>query len=155
MAKQQQTKQLSPENYIKTKARTLPIDKCYVNADWKESGMANIAVERKHTNGNFTYGVYLVDLFALGTKNTFWDFNTPISIYEKLKQGPDIVEIDYNLAHNIIYGGNEYATENGFKIHKDFINLTQYILEVDDDRIPLIEIEFGKNGKPLVIHNLR
>lgn len=63
------------------------------------------------------------------------------------------VEIDYNLAHNIIYGGNEYAEEHGFKIHKDFEKLTQYILEVDDDKIPLIDVEFGKDGKPLVIEN--
>lgn len=151
MAKKQQPKQLSPENYIKTKARTLPIDKCYINANWKETGMANIAVERRHTNGNFTFGIYLVDIYALGTKNTFWNFNTPISIYEKLKNGPETEEIDYILAHNIIYGGNEYAEDNGYKIHKDFEKLTKYILEVDDEKIPFIDIEFGKDGKPLVI----
>ncbi len=149
MAKQ---KQLSPENYIKTRARTLPIDKCYINVDWKETGMANIVVQRKHTNGNFTFGVYLVDLFALGTKDTFWNFNTPISIYEKLKHGIKHIEVEYNLVHNIIFGGNEYAEEHGFKIHKDF-NLTKYILEPDDENIPLIDIEFGKNGKPLVIQS--
>lgn len=33
MAKKQQPKQLSPENYIKTKARTLPIYKCFVTED--------------------------------------------------------------------------------------------------------------------------
>ena len=153
MAKQQ-PKQLSPLNYIKTKARTLPIDKCYVNAEWKESGMANVFVIRRHTTGSRTVGMYLVDLFALGTKNTFFQFNQPEKVINQLLSKGDFVEIEYNLAHNIIYRGNEYAIEHGFKIHKDFINLTQYILEADDDRIPLIDVEFGKNGKPLVIQNL-
>lgn len=153
MAKQQ-PKQLSPLNYIKTKARTLPIDKCYVNAEWKESGMANVFVIRRHTTGNRTVGIYLVDLFALGTKKTFFQFNQPEKVINQLLSKADFVEIEYNLAHTIIYRGNEYAIEHGFKIHKDFINLTQYILEADDDRIPLIDIEFGKNGKPLVIQNL-
>ena len=150
MAKQ---KQLSPENYIKTRARALPIDKCYINADWEKSGIANIAVQRKHTNGNFTYGVYLVDLFALGTKSTFWNFNCPKSISEEFNNGPIHIIIDYALAHNIIYGANEYAEDHGFKIHKDFKAITQYILEPDDERIPLIDVEFGKDGKPLVIQS--
>lgn len=153
--KKQQPKQLSPENYIKTKARTLPLDKCYVNDDWKEGGMANIFVVRTHTTGNRTFGMYLVDLYALGTKNTHYQFNKPEKDLRELLSRGNFVEIDYTLAHNIIYGGNEYAAEHGFKIHKDFINLTQYILEADDDRIPLIDVEFGKDGKPLVIHHLR
>jgi hypothetical protein len=149
--KKQLPKQLSPENYIRTKARTLPIYKCYVNDEWKQSGMANIIILRRHTTGNFTFGVYLVDLFALGTKNTFFNFNQPQDVLSTLLDRANFIEIDYNLAHNIIYGANEYAEENGFKIHKDFVKLTQYILEPDDEKIPLIELEFGKDGKPLVV----
>lgn len=149
--KKQQPKQLSPENYIKTKARTLPIDACYINSDWKENGLANVFVVRKHTNGNFTFGVYLVDLFALGTKDTFFNFNQPPDVLNNLLFRANIVKTDYNLVHNIVFGGNEYALENGFKIHKDFEKLTKYILEIDDDIIPLIDIEFGKEGKPFLI----
>ena len=31
---------LSPENYIKTRVRNLPLGKCYINKDWYEMGMA-------------------------------------------------------------------------------------------------------------------
>ncbi len=146
-----QPKQLSPENYVKTKARTLPIDGCYVNENWKESGLANIFIVRKHNNGNFTFGVYLVDLFALGTKDTFYNFNQPQNVINGLITKFGIIKVDYDLAHNIIFGANEYAIENGFKIHKDFDKITKFILEIDDEKIPLIDIEFGKDGKPLVI----
>jgi hypothetical protein len=43
--------QLSPENYIRTKARTLPIYKCLVTPNWQDMGMANVIVMRKHVNG--------------------------------------------------------------------------------------------------------
>ena len=68
-------KQLSPESYIKTRARNLPIDACYINKTWKEAGMASIIIARIHTTGKYTIGTYLVDTFALGTKDTFYRFN--------------------------------------------------------------------------------
>jgi len=151
--KPQQQVKLTPENYIKTKARTLPIHACYLNSEWKESGLANILVVRKHTNGNFTLGSYLVDTFALGTKNTFFRFNISEEEYEalleKLKSSID-TQVDYTLVHNIIYGANAFAEDNNFKIYKDF-RITQYILEEDTDDIEFIDIEFGKDGKPFLI----
>jgi hypothetical protein len=150
--KKQQPKQLSPENYIRTKARTLPIDSCYVNDDWKESGLANLIIIRKHSNEKYTFGIYLVDTYALGTKDTFFNFNQPKDVVDDILERGNFVPVDYNLAHNIIYGANEFAIENGFKIHKDFNNTTQYILEKDDEKIPIIDIEFGRDGEPFLIY---
>jgi hypothetical protein len=150
---QQSQQQLSPEQYIRTRARKLPINTCYINKDWEESGMANIVVSRKHSNGNYTFGFYLVDLFALGTKDTFYNFNIEEDVINNLLErinDLEIITVDYTLVHNIIYGANAFAEDHGFKIYSDF-NLTQYILEEDDDNIELIEIEFGKNGAPLII----
>ena len=144
-------KQLSPQNYVKTKARTLPISECYINEDWEESGLANIFVFRRHTTGNITFGSYLVDLYALGTKDTYFNFNIPPKDIEGLLKRGNFKLTNYILVHNIIYGANEYAEDNGFKIHKDFANYTQYILEKDDELVSFVDIEFGKNGKPVVI----
>lgn len=143
----------SPESYIKTRARHLPLGKCYINKDWEESGFASIIISRKHVNGNFTFGVYLVDLYCLGVKDTIYDFNvySPfIDLLDKFKEEQEAVEIEYTLAHNIIYGAVEYAEDIGFKPHKDF-EVSKYLLEEDDDRIELIDIEFGLNGKPAVL----
>jgi hypothetical protein len=49
------------------------------------------------------------------------------------------------LAHNIIYAGYEYALELGINPHQDF-KFTKFILEEDDDEIPLIDIEVGGKG---------
>jgi len=49
---------LSPENYIRKKARTLPIYECWLNTDWEESGMATVVIARRHTNENITFCLY-------------------------------------------------------------------------------------------------
>lgn len=143
---------ISPENYIKTRARSLPIGKCFINENWKEAGNSTVIVSRNHSNGNFTYGLFLVDLFCLGVKESLYYFNEYSKFNEMIddiKQNEDLVEIDYPLAHNIIYGGVEYAASLGFKPHKSF-DVSQYLLEEDDDRVELIDIEFGYNGQPAV-----
>jgi hypothetical protein len=103
---------LSPENYIKTRARNLPIDKCYVNQTWEESGFATIVVSRSHSNGNSTFAVFLVDLFCLGVKDAFYRFNAYEeynTLLAKLKEQDGIVETEYETVHNIVYGAIEYA----------------------------------------------
>lgn len=149
--KSQQQIQLSPLNYIKAKSRSLPIYKCYINEFWQTQGMASIIVIRQHPDGKFLFASYLVDLYALGTKNTFFNISQTQQQIDDLLSRDNFIEIDYNTIHNIIYGGNQFAEDNNFKIHKDFKKITQYMLEIDDDTIPFIDIEFGKFGKPLIM----
>jgi len=146
---------LSPENYIRTKARSLPIYECIINADWQDSNSALITVARKHTTGNITTCFYYVDLMCLGVKDTMYFFNMSALDYEssKIEMYEDFgrEKIDYTLAHNIIYAGVEFADEYGFKPHKDFVSITRFMLEEDSDDIELIDIECGENGKPLYV----
>jgi hypothetical protein len=142
--------QLSPEKYIQTRARSLPIYKCLVSTDWQLHGIANVVVMRKHVNGNITAGIYLVDLYCLGIKDTFYFFNKPEEeIFESIN--PDSLfldETDYNFAHNIIYAGHDFALEFDIQPHKNF-SITKYILEEDNEAIPVIDIPVGdEDGKP-------
>jgi len=157
-SKAKQTKiPLSPETYIRKKARTLPLFECIINSEWKDEGLATIIVARKHVNGNLTLGLYLVDLYCLGVKDSFYKFNISQGEYENIKdefyENLTIKTCNYVLAHNIIYGAVEYADELGFKPDKDFLRLTVNILEEDDERIELMDIEFGLNGKPCLVTN--
>ncbi|TCD22074.1 hypothetical protein EZ456_18200 [Pedobacter psychrodurus] len=149
MAKSGKVVQLfqKPENFIKSRARALPLGKCYITEQWDETGIANILVSRKHTNGNFTLGIYLIDLKCLGIKDTTYKFNVSD---DELDYFADYVggnEIAYDEVHNIIYGAETFADSCGFKAHKDWA-ITQFILEEDNDHIPLIDIEFGEGGVP-------
>ncbi len=159
MAKNKKTnnanQKLSPENYIRQKARSLPIYECWITSNWKNSGLASICISRIHSNGNLTLGMYLVDLYCLGLKDTTYRFNFFRSDYNELiddmKEKQEMTKIDYPLAHNIIFAGIEYADELGFKPPKEFTSVTQYILEEDNDDIELIEIECGHDGEPFYI----
>ena len=142
---------LSPYRFMREKARNYPIGKCYIAPpDWLEAGMAHVIVTRIRTNGNIVMASFLVDTFCLGVKDAGYHENmNPYDFEQYLdnyKNGMDLVEISYNEAHNIIYGAMAFAEEGGIKPAKDF-DPAGYILEEDTDDIPLIEYDFGKNGK--------
>ncbi len=147
----------STEAMIRTRARNLEIGKCYVNSNWSEIAEATILISRKHKQGGTTFGIYLVDLAMKGITDTFYNFNMSALEYASFLQDftskGEIVEADYVLVHNIIYGAIEFGEENGFKPHKDF-SVSQYILEEDTDDIPLMEIEFGIDGKATIFENM-
>jgi len=141
----------SPEKYIKTQARSLPVFECLISEEWASNGISNIVVARIHKSGNITAGMYLVDNYCLGLKDTHYQFNMGPDEYEFLKENCGVVEkCSYILAHNLIYGAIAYAEDCGFKPAKDF-EITQFILEEDDDDVELMELEFGFEGKPYYI----
>ncbi len=143
---------LSPKKYIVTRARKLPVYKCLISKDWEGAGMATVVIMRKHVNDHVTAAFYLVDLLALGVKDTHFVFNVHEQDCMDLipRSESMLKEIPYVLAHNIIYGAVAFAEEHGYKQHKDF-EITQYLLEEDTDDIEQIDVPFGKNGKPVFI----
>lgn len=142
----------SPVKYIKEgNARKLPIVKCFITNEWETSRNASVIVIREHVTGNLTIGFYLVDLLCVGVKNTFYLFNEPpLKFQEKLGAiQANSTECSYDMAHNMVWASVDFAAEFGIEPVKEF-EVTKYILEEDDENIPLIDIETGENGKPLL-----
>lgn len=144
---------LKPENFVRKRARQYPLGKCYINNNWQESGMATVIVTRKMRNGDLIVGSYVVDVFCLGVKDTFFRINLPQFTFEEEfmplftdRMHLDMEEVEAPFAFNLIYGAVEYAEDLGFDPHKDF-RITEYVLD-DVEEIEYIEIEFGKDGKP-------
>ena len=156
-SKGQKQPALSPYRFMREKARTLPVGKCYIAPpDWQESGMAHVIVTRVRPSGNLVMTSFLVDTFCLGVKDAGYHENmTPSDFEEYLnnyRKGMGLEEISYNEAHNIIYGAIAFAEDGGIKPNKEF-DPAGYILEEDTEDIPLIEYDFGKNGKHfLIVH---
>jgi hypothetical protein len=142
----------TPEALIRTRARQLPVGKCFINQDWKKAMMASVIVTRKHVNGNLTYGFYLVDLNLLGVKDCFFAVNeSPVDLGKLINsQIVKFIECDYVLAHNIIFESIAFADTYGFKPVKDFLKTGIYILEEDTEEIPSMDIPLGENGVPVV-----
>ena len=144
---------LSPEQFIKQKARNLPVEACYISKDIENVGEGTVIVVRRHPNDKFTLATYLLDIFCLGVKDTFYRLRLDEFEYEEYLDkftSMDVTEITYNEAHNWIYGAIAFAEEAGIAPHKDF-NVTQYMLEEDTEDIPLIEYNYGKDGKHFLV----
>ncbi len=145
---------MSPERYMRERVRNLPIGKCYINPDWEEDGLAHIIVTRERAGGKLVYGSFLVDTLCLGIKDAEYaiDF-TPMELEDALahfRKNHELEEIDYDKIHNLIYGAIEFAEEGGISPVKEFTTAS-YILSEDTDDIPLIEYEYGKEGKHVLV----
>ena len=147
-------KPLSPEQYIKQKARNLPIVKCLVNKNWPSAGYAIVLVIRQHAGGHYTFGFYSVDTFCCGVTRAHVFYSLGPTDYEqhiqKYTEQFSLEEIPYEEAHNIIFGAIAFAEEAGLAPCADFA-LARYVLEEDTEDIPLIEYEFGRKGKHFLV----
>lgn len=140
---------------ILKQSRDFPIHECLINPDWQEIGHARITLSRKMSNNNLVFGVYMMDLFCLGLKDTFCNVDFHQLKYEtELKDqvyfDKPAQKCDISLAHSIIYGGIDYAKKLGFFPEKDF-KLSQYLLEPEQNIGLRHDIQFGCEGRPLYI----
>lgn len=148
---------MSPLEYLKSgQARRLPIHACYVNENWQEDGLAQVIVSRIHKNGKVTAGFFLVDLLCVGAKDTHFIFNEPESEMQEMIKGfteeyeLNMQQCDYKVAHNIVYAGVDFAAEFGIEPCEDF-DITKMVLEEDDDKVEMIDVECGEDGIPVLI----
>jgi hypothetical protein len=145
---------LSPRKFVQSRVRTLPVIKCLVNADWEETRIAQVTIMRQHANGHVTIGIFVIDLLCLGVKDTLFFFNTPPEDFMQ-QYGQELSgfsEIDYELAHNIVYAGHDFAQEFNIPPHRDFA-ITRFILEEDSHAVPFVEVPVGVEGVPHLIES--
>lgn len=146
---------LSTKKKILT-SREVPINECLINPSWRENGLATILLSRRQPDGQIVFGVYMVDILCLGLKNTFCNADVSELEYKtevqpRMNQNQEMVECSIPLAHHIIYGSIEFASQFGFKPHKDF-KLSRHVLDDRDSIQPCTEnVEFGKDGEPMFV----
>jgi hypothetical protein len=141
----------NPARFIEKNGRTLKLYECYLSID---GGFASLLVSRViPNNGGYVAAFYLIDIYCLGLKSTgAKHFETKRGYEAFVELMSDKVEsslspCDPMYAYNIIWGGIEYAEDNGIDIlDKDF-KYTQFLIP-PADKIEYIEFEFGLNGKP-------
>jgi hypothetical protein len=135
-------------------ARAYSIEGCWVRHDWQETGLAVVLVARRQPDGNILFGNYLVDYYCLGLKDTFCNANVPPEQFRRevmhkiFPKRP--LSISPALAHEIIYGGIEYAAQFGFRPQRDFKD-SQYVLDPPDMHPRSGKVKFGYEGKPLFV----
>ena len=135
-------------------AKSYPLHECLIDKEWQDRGLAQILLSRRQPNNKLILGVYLVDIYCLGLKNTFCNADISLEEYQGLKlatfKETVLIPCPPENICKIIFGAIEYAERLGFKPHKDF-DLSQFVLK----ELPINEydltLEFGKDGKPLYI----
>ncbi|RPJ03080.1 MAG: hypothetical protein EHM39_00300 [Chloroflexi bacterium] len=142
---------------ILRKARQFPIIDCQISTDWKggEGGLLQIAIARQQDDERITYGVYLLDQFLLGLKNTLYETNVTFSDYRRevlhhIAQSTPLERCTPELAHQFVYQAIDYADKYGFKPHRDF-KWTRLILEPRGTLAEPYQLTFGKDGKPFFV----
>ncbi len=146
---------LSPLRYIR-QARSYPIEGCWVQQGWDEGGLAVVVIARRQPNGNLVFGNYLVDYYCLGLKDTYFNADIPRGEFQNdalptmYRAAGKPTKISLDLAHEIIYGGIEYAKQFGFRPHRDFAQ-SQSILDPPDAYPRTGKVKFGKDGKPFFV----
>lgn len=152
--KKQESLIVTPKTKI-LMARTLPFYECLINQNWRDSGLATIVISRQQPDGNLIFGVFLVDIFCQGLKDTFCNADVSIRKYkaelvDKSYSHEKSMKCPVSLAHHVIYDGIAFAAQFGFTPNADF-KLSRFVLDAKADVEPCEDIEFGKDGKPLFI----
>ena len=148
---------MSDKQFLRDKVRQAPIVECYMTTNYGETGIADVLVARQHKGGKYSFAAFYIDTYCTGVKDTCYYLRIDEEEYRKIAD--DLVDVggkkvSYEEVHNFIYGAIAFAEDAGIKPHEDFA-LTRYILEEDTEDIPLIDFDYGREGKYLLVANNR
>jgi hypothetical protein len=131
-----------------------PIHECYVNANLMTSGydqgMGTVIVSRLASSGMVAAGVYLLDVFCLGVKDSFARLLTREEYRQLLSQTRSqepLKKVEPAVAKKLIEDTVAYARSIGFEPHPDF-RPARKLLEDIDVSACMMEFAFGDRGKP-------
>lgn len=130
-----------------------PLVTCRINTDWQEHGMAIVFVARRAPTG-MVFSGFLVDVLGFGLKDVMGDYgvsDNDLGEYEFLEgvYGTDLIDCDYDLVSDLVYGGLVWARKWQFKLPRDY-KIWMRLLEPRN--LETIDLDrFGKDGEPLII----
>ncbi|MCX6057393.1 MAG: hypothetical protein NTW69_04480 [Chloroflexi bacterium] len=145
---------LGPRYYLK-RAREYPILGCWIIQGWREEGITNVVVARQQDADKVIFTACLVDLYCLGIKDAYANADYPLKKFQsglpKMCNG-ESESCSIELAHEIIYGGMEYAARYGFNPHTDFTaQFCDQVLDPPETHPRINNVVFGKEDKPFYI----
>src|SRR5438105_4764602 len=99
-----------------------PIHECLVPDNLFDIGIGNVIVSRKMPNGFIGAAVFLVDVFCLGIKDTFYDVLSPAEYDHRLAglQHETFRALPPPCARKLVEEAEAYARDLGFTPHSDY-----------------------------------
>ena len=146
---------LGPRHYLQH-AREYPIMGCWVMDGWdEEGGITPVVIARQQDPDKVIFAVCLVDIYCLGIKDAYANADISLAKFQRelpkmCSQKPKACSVE--LAHEIVYGGKEYAARYGFQPHRDFTaQMCDKVLDPPEAHPRSHNVTFGKDGKPFYI----
>lgn len=153
----------SKESFIREKARSFPLSNCYISSEDWSPYPRNVIITRERSNSNKMVGIFTIDPLCCGLiKSDVLISVTPDELERKLEpitsesisnQPLGYDSITYEEAHNYIFGAIEFGREGGIEPDIAF-SVTKYMLEPDDDQIPVIDYEYGYEGRHIFLQDI-
>jgi len=134
-------------------AKNSPIKDCLIRKNIFSEGIGTAIVSREMPNSRLGVGVFLLDVWCLGVKNTYFSVLSEDEYTDRIKEISvhEILEnIHPSCARKLIEQCINYSHGLGFKPHKDFKISRQLLIDIDPTVCP-IQYTFGKDGKPFYI----
>ncbi len=135
------------------RAETWPVVQAAASAELWDDGIGHLTLARQEPEGGIVFASFLVDVFCLGVKDSFWHAGTMEDFRELVKmmgQTQTMSSINPACLVKIVKGAVEYARSLGFSPHAEY-RYTSLLLEGIDPSTCAESFEFGRDGKPLYI----
>jgi hypothetical protein len=134
-------------------AKNSPIEGCLIRKNIFSEGIGTAIVSRKMPNSRLGIGVFLLDVWCLGVKNTYFSVLSEDEYADRIKEinvHETLENIHPSCARKLIEQCINYSDGLGFKPHKDF-KISRPLLDDIDLTVCPIQYTFGKDGKPFYV----
>jgi hypothetical protein len=131
-----------------------PVYQCLMPEGLFELGIGHVVVARKSSGGRIGAGFFLVDVFCLGVKDTFFTVLSEDQFQATLQRvatNERLVPLQPACARNLIEGAVQYARNLGIAPNSDYKLTQKVLLNLDGGEKCSTNFQFGKDGQPLYV----
>jgi hypothetical protein len=126
----------------------------HIRKDWRTAGLTTVIVVRHRDDGSADVAFMLVDVWCLGVKDAFAEFNAPAAwVEDRIRE--QIPDEEHERLHpacakKLIEGAVAYSERLGFAPHRDYRKARKVFSGIDASVCPT-DFTFGRDGKPCYI----
>jgi hypothetical protein len=134
-------------------AKNSPVEECLIGEEIFSKGIGTSIIARKMPADHIGAGVFLLDVWCLGVKNTFFTVLSKSEYVRRLEEiefREGLINIHPSCLKKIIDGCIEFSGKLGFNPHREY-KLAQHMLAGIDSTVCPNQYTFGKDGKPFYV----
>jgi len=132
------------------RAAQAPIQHCLVPETLFDNGIGTVVLARGNSTYHLAVGVFLVDTWCLGIKDSFFrsiDAESFEMVIASLECTTPMGSVDPSYARKLLRDAADWAASIGFAAHRDFAVIERLFGDVRADASDAT-FQFGREGKP-------